>query len=154
MVNQNDFDKALKRIDNETSDYYVVGYYSSNPDPTKRNRKLEVKTTRDRVNVWSRAHCCVRRLSPRNSRRLPDRVRGRGTRAPPAFSRPPRPDTPRPFRFPRSHAEAGTRDGRVAQPKERIRRFPDTPEAMQAKAASGSRTGTWPDADGLRPDPE
>ena len=53
-MNQNDFDKALKRIDNETSDYYVVGYYSTNPDPTKRNRKLEIKTTRDRVNVWSR----------------------------------------------------------------------------------------------------
>src|SRR5205814_3943967 len=29
IVNQNDFDKALKRIDNETSDYYVLGYYSS-----------------------------------------------------------------------------------------------------------------------------
>jgi VWFA-related protein len=54
VVNQNDFDKALKRIDNETSDYYVVGYYSTNPDPTKRNRKLEVRTTRERVNVWSR----------------------------------------------------------------------------------------------------
>src|SRR5690348_18462428 len=26
VVNQNDFDKALKRIDNETSDYYVLGY--------------------------------------------------------------------------------------------------------------------------------
>ena len=38
VVNQNDFDKALKRIDAETSDYYVVGYYSSNPDPTKRRR--------------------------------------------------------------------------------------------------------------------
>ena len=35
-INQNDFDKALKRIDAETSDYYVVGYYSNNPDPRKR----------------------------------------------------------------------------------------------------------------------
>ncbi len=33
VVNQNDFDKALKRIDAETSDYYVLGYYSKNPDP-------------------------------------------------------------------------------------------------------------------------
>jgi hypothetical protein len=33
VVNQNDFDKALKRIDAESSDYYVLGYYSSNPDP-------------------------------------------------------------------------------------------------------------------------
>jgi len=46
VVNQNDFDKALKRIDGETSDYYVLGYYSSNPDPTKRTRKIEVKVTK------------------------------------------------------------------------------------------------------------
>ena len=39
VVNQNDFDKALKRIDAETSDYYVLGYYSKNPDPTKRRRQ-------------------------------------------------------------------------------------------------------------------
>ena len=42
-VNQNDFMKSLKRIDAETSDYYVIGYYSSNPDPTQRRRKVEVK---------------------------------------------------------------------------------------------------------------
>ena len=36
VVNQNDFSKALKRIDAETSDYYVLGYYSKNPDPPKR----------------------------------------------------------------------------------------------------------------------
>ena len=39
VVNQNDFDKALKRIDDETSDYYVLGYYSTNPDPLKRTRR-------------------------------------------------------------------------------------------------------------------
>ena len=60
VVNQNDFDKALKRIDNETSDYYIVGYYSTNPDPTKRTRKLEIKTTRDRINVWSRSAYSLR----------------------------------------------------------------------------------------------
>jgi VWFA-related protein len=54
IINQNDFDKALKRIDAETSDYYVIGYYSSNPDPSKKNRRLEVKSTRKNVNVWSR----------------------------------------------------------------------------------------------------
>jgi hypothetical protein len=54
VVNQNDFTKALKRIDAETSDYYVLGYYSSNPDPLRRTRKLEVKTTRKDVDVWSR----------------------------------------------------------------------------------------------------
>jgi VWFA-related protein len=53
-VNQNDFDKALKRIDAETSDYYVIGYYSNNPDPRKRNRNIEIKVTRPDVNVMHR----------------------------------------------------------------------------------------------------
>jgi hypothetical protein len=43
VVNQNDFDKALKRIDGETSDYYVLGYYSSNPDPLKKRRLIEIR---------------------------------------------------------------------------------------------------------------
>jgi VWFA-related protein len=51
VVNQNDFDKALKRIDNETSDYYVVGYYSTNPDPTKRRRRIEIKLKRPNMNL-------------------------------------------------------------------------------------------------------
>jgi VWFA-related protein len=46
VVNQNDFDKALKKIDADTSDYYVLGYYSKNPDPTKRRRTVDVKITR------------------------------------------------------------------------------------------------------------
>ena len=54
VVNQNDFTKALKRIDQETSDYYVIGYYSSNPDPTKRRRRLEIKINRPSANVWHR----------------------------------------------------------------------------------------------------
>jgi VWFA-related protein len=55
VVNQNDFGKALARIDAETSDYYVIGYYSNNPDPLKRTRKLEVRTTRPGLTVVSRA---------------------------------------------------------------------------------------------------
>jgi VWFA-related protein len=43
VVNTNDFDKALKRIDAETSDYYVLGYYSSNPDPTQRRRLVDIR---------------------------------------------------------------------------------------------------------------
>jgi len=50
-INQNDFTKALKRIDAETSDYYVVGYYSSNPDPLKRRRRVEVKVNRPNVEL-------------------------------------------------------------------------------------------------------
>jgi VWFA-related protein len=60
VVNQNDFDKALKRIDAETSDYYVLGYYSKNPDPLKRTRKIEVKAKRDNVQVWSRTSYSLR----------------------------------------------------------------------------------------------
>ncbi|MFN7982968.1 MAG: VWA domain-containing protein [Vicinamibacterales bacterium] len=54
VVNMNDFDKALKNIDAASSDYYVLGYYSSNPDPTMRRRKVEVKVNRKSVNVFSR----------------------------------------------------------------------------------------------------
>ena len=60
VVNQNDFDKALKRIDAETSDYYVLGYYSSNPDPLRRRRKVEIKTTRPNLSVWSRGEYTLR----------------------------------------------------------------------------------------------
>ncbi len=54
VVNQNDFEKALKRIDAESSDYYVLGYYSSNPDPLRRTRRIEVKVARSGLEVWSR----------------------------------------------------------------------------------------------------
>src|SRR4029078_1318797 len=43
VVNNNDFDKALKRSDAETSDYYVLGYYSNNPDPLKKKRNIEIR---------------------------------------------------------------------------------------------------------------
>ncbi|MBP7778118.1 MAG: VWA domain-containing protein [Acidobacteria bacterium] len=64
IVNQNNFDKGLKRIDAETSDYYVVGYYSSNPDPLKRTRKIEVKVKREGLNVWSRTSYTLRPPTP------------------------------------------------------------------------------------------
>ena len=54
IVNTNDFASELKRVDAETSDYYVLGYYSSNPDPAKRTRKLEIRVDRPNVTVASR----------------------------------------------------------------------------------------------------
>jgi len=54
VVNTNDIEKWLKRIDNETSDYYVLGYYSSNPDPLRRTRRIELRTTRPNVTVRGR----------------------------------------------------------------------------------------------------
>jgi VWFA-related protein len=65
VVNQNDFSPALKRIDQETSDYYVVGYYSSNPDPTKRRRSVEVRVNKPGANVWHRTSYTLRRASAR-----------------------------------------------------------------------------------------
>jgi VWFA-related protein len=62
VVNQNDFDKALKRIDAETSDYYMLGYYSSNPDPLKRRRQIDVKVKRPNTNVNSRKAYTIKAL--------------------------------------------------------------------------------------------
>jgi VWFA-related protein len=69
VVNQNDFDKALKRIDAETSDYYVLGYYSSNPDPLKRTRKVEVKVKKPDLNVISRTSYSLRQQNQPASQR-------------------------------------------------------------------------------------
>lgn len=54
VVNTNNFEGMLRRIDAETSDYYMLGYYTSNPDPTHRRRGLEVTVARDGVSVQSR----------------------------------------------------------------------------------------------------
>jgi VWFA-related protein len=54
VVNRNDIDAALKRIDTETSNYYVLGYYSSNPAAPRRVRRIEVKTTRPGVSLVHR----------------------------------------------------------------------------------------------------
>jgi VWFA-related protein len=63
VVNQNNFDKALKRIDAETSDYYMLGYSSTNPDPLKRTRKIEVKlVNKPSISVWSRTSYSLRQL--------------------------------------------------------------------------------------------
>ena len=53
-VNTNNISAALKRIDAETSDYYVLAYSSSNPDPLKRSRRIEVKTSRPGATVFHR----------------------------------------------------------------------------------------------------
>jgi VWFA-related protein len=54
MVNMNNFSAGLKRIDAETSDYYVLAYSSSNPDPLKRLRRIDVRTTRQGATVFHR----------------------------------------------------------------------------------------------------
>jgi VWFA-related protein len=54
MVNINDFSAGLKRIDAETSDYYLLAYSASNQDPLKRVRRIEVRTTRRGATVFHR----------------------------------------------------------------------------------------------------
>jgi len=51
VVNTNDFTKALKKIDADTSDYYVIGYYSNNPDILKRRRSVDVRLKRPGLTV-------------------------------------------------------------------------------------------------------
>ncbi len=54
VVNRNDFPRAFRQIDAETSDYYIVGFYTSNPDPTVRNRSLRIEVAgRDDINDCS-----------------------------------------------------------------------------------------------------
>ncbi|MEW6321103.1 MAG: VWA domain-containing protein [Acidobacteriota bacterium] len=77
VVNENDFAAAFKRIDAETSDYYVIGYYSNNPDPTQRVRSLEIKVSRPGVSVSAR-----QAYSLKSTGRLP---------APPPVSAPKKP---------------------------------------------------------------
>ena len=42
----NDFEKGIRLIDNEMSDYYIIGYRSTNPDPLKLRRIVKVEVTR------------------------------------------------------------------------------------------------------------
>jgi VWFA-related protein len=70
VVNMNNFDKALQQIDAASSDYYVLGYYSSNPDPTKRRRQVEVKVLRKGSTVYSRKEY-VLKAPPKNAVPVP-----------------------------------------------------------------------------------
>jgi VWFA-related protein len=64
IVNQNDLVKGLKRIDAETSDYYILGYYSSNPDPLRRTRRIEIRVTRPNIDVKHRTSYTLRQVAP------------------------------------------------------------------------------------------
>jgi VWFA-related protein len=55
IVNENEFDAALKRIDAEASDYYILGYYSKNPATSNRARKIEVRVKRPGLTVIARS---------------------------------------------------------------------------------------------------
>ena len=54
VVNRNDFERAFQEIDAETSDYYVLGFYTNNPDPTQRTRALDITVDREALQVKAR----------------------------------------------------------------------------------------------------
>ena len=62
VVNMNDYNKALKRIDAETSDYYVLGFYSKNPDPLRKNRRLDVRVRRPDARLVFRKEYSIKPL--------------------------------------------------------------------------------------------
>jgi VWFA-related protein len=45
----NDLKTSLQRIDNEMSDYYILGYNSNNPDPTKVRRSIRIELSRPNI---------------------------------------------------------------------------------------------------------
>ena len=55
---------VFERILRDASNYYVLGYYSTNPDPTKRRRQVEVKLARKGLDVYSRKEYVLRAPRP------------------------------------------------------------------------------------------
>jgi VWFA-related protein len=64
IVNENEFDSALKRIDAEASDYYMLGYYSNNPTAGSRERKIEVRAKRPGLTVIARRSYFAKEPAP------------------------------------------------------------------------------------------
>jgi VWFA-related protein len=73
VVNTNDFTKALKKVDADTSDYYVVGYYSTNPDMLKRRRQVDIRLKRPGLTVNFRKEYVIR-PAPRNQAPAPPKT--------------------------------------------------------------------------------
>jgi len=71
VVNTNDFTKALKRVDAETSDYYVIGYYSKNPDILKRRRTIDIRLARPGLTVNFRKEYVLKPLPTTPSTKKP-----------------------------------------------------------------------------------
>ena len=63
IVNDNDYTDALKRIDAETSDYYILGYAAPS-DANRRTRRTEIKVQRPGVQVQSRGWYRTRAAQP------------------------------------------------------------------------------------------
>ncbi|HET9370468.1 MAG TPA: VWA domain-containing protein [Vicinamibacterales bacterium] len=61
ICNTNNFKQGLQRIDAETSDYYMIGYNSNNPDPMKVRRKIEIAVDRPDVSLIYRSEYTLKR---------------------------------------------------------------------------------------------
>jgi VWFA-related protein len=72
VVNTNDFTKALRKVDADTSDYYVIGYYSTNPDILKRRRSVDIRLKRPGLSVNFRKEYVIR-PTPVNAAPAPPR---------------------------------------------------------------------------------
>jgi VWFA-related protein len=53
-VNSNDLDKGLRRIADDLSSYYLLGYYSTNAKPDGQYRRISVKVNRPGIEVRAR----------------------------------------------------------------------------------------------------
>ena len=49
ICDDNDFKTGLQRIDNEMSDYYIIGYNSNNPDPSRVRRSIKIDIGRSGI---------------------------------------------------------------------------------------------------------
>ncbi len=54
IVNSNDLDRGLRRVVDDLTSYYLLGYYSSNPKPDGRYRSIQVRVKRSGVAVRHR----------------------------------------------------------------------------------------------------
>jgi VWFA-related protein len=74
VVNTNDFTKALRKVDADTSDYYVIGYYSTNPDILKRRRSVDIRLKRPGLTVSFRKEYVIRPQRPTETAPAPPPV--------------------------------------------------------------------------------
>jgi len=64
VVNQNDYEKSLKRIDAETTTT-TCRLLFLDPDPMRRTRRVEVKVKRKDLDVWSRQTYSLKDRAPK-----------------------------------------------------------------------------------------
>jgi len=59
ICEMNDFKKGIQMIDNQTSDYYLLGYTSNNPDPFKRRRSIKIEVNKPGLDLIYRSEYTI-----------------------------------------------------------------------------------------------